>query len=150
MLMMNIRGDKDWLLPLETNTMAPQSGPDTFTTQHVSTVSCSDNKGPQLFVHLNRRTPFWYIVWGPGWFRCVSAVFVPVGSISVYGHDKSPRGHNEGGQSSNLSARVWPVACHYRCLPAVRSAGGLFWSKKIFREKDFKKHSSDVSCTGSV
>lgn len=67
MLMMNITGDKGWLLPLETRTMAPQSGPDTFTTQHVSAVSCPDNKGPQLSVHLNGRTPFCCGVRGRGW-----------------------------------------------------------------------------------
>lgn len=51
MLMMNNTGNKAWPLPLETNTMALQSGPDTFTTRHVSLVSCSDNKGQQLSVH---------------------------------------------------------------------------------------------------
>lgn len=40
------------MLPLESGTMALQSGSDTFTTQHVSLVSCSDNKGQQLSVHL--------------------------------------------------------------------------------------------------
>lgn len=40
------------MLPLETDTMALQSGLDTFTTQHVSLVSFSDNKGQQLSVRL--------------------------------------------------------------------------------------------------
>lgn len=59
------------------------------------------------------------------WF---GPVFVPGGSISVYSNDKSPRTHNVGGQSSNLSAKAGPVAHHYSCLPAVGSggrAGGL-------------------------
>lgn len=58
MLMMNNTGNNAWLRPLQTSTMALQSGLDTFTTQHVSLVLCSDNKGQQLSTRLNRGATF--------------------------------------------------------------------------------------------
>lgn len=80
--------------------MALQSGFDTFTTQHVSMVSCSDNKGPfeledSVLMH---RLGTRLLTFRP--------IFVRVGSISVYSDDKSPQSHNAGGRSSNLSAKA--------------------------------------------
>lgn len=139
---MNNTGNKACLLPLETNTMALQSDLDTFTTQHVSLVSCSDNKGQQLSVHLYGGS-------------CCSVPTRRLGSrpvrlcftrlcrgweISAFeSNDKPPQSRNAREvrvQTFQAELRL-DLACHYRCWPSVGSvwfAGAIFLvEKKILR-----------------
>lgn len=133
MLMMNNTGNKAWLLPLKTNTIALQSGLDTFTTQHVSLVSCSDNKGQQLSIHFyggrwssvpahrlgTRLAMLCFTSLCPGWeISALRAMICHPGAIMW----------EVKVQTFHAELRL-DLACHYRCWPAVGSvwfAGGIF------------------------